>query len=138
MNTDSRPQVAHVHQLIQNLDRQDWAAVEALVHPEVRSHVGPMEMDLQAWLAMGKAFYAAFPDARHEVQDTIADGDRVVVRSRWRGTQRGAFQGLPATGRSATMSVITIDRVVDGRIVEHWGLFDVASLMQQLGVGPGA
>ena len=51
---------------------------------------------------------------------------------------QGAFQGIPATGRAVTIDMVMIERVVDGRIVEHFAFFDAMALMQQLGVMPGA
>jgi C-1 hydroxylase len=52
------------------------------------------------------------------------------------GTHMGPFMGVPATGRSFRIDVIDIVRVVDGRIVEHWGVADRLSIAQQLGVVP--
>jgi len=48
----------------------------------------------------------------------------------------GNFQGLPATGRSVTIAVMHIDRLVDGKVVEHWGQGDQAGMMRQLGIIP--
>ncbi len=44
--------------------------------------------------------------------------------------------GMPATGKRITVSGIWIDRIVDGRIIERWGLLDTMSTMQQLGLIP--
>lgn len=79
---------------------------------------------------------AAFPDLRFGVQDVIAEGDRVVCRMRFSGTQRGPFAGHAPSGRTATVDVIDIFRVVDGRIAEHWGVLDHLGLLQQLGARP--
>ena len=81
--------------------------------------------------------HSAFPDLRATVEDEIADGDKVVVRSTWRGTHQGEFQGIPATGKQVSFPVIDIVRFENGKAVEHWGLVDAMSLMQQLGAIPG-
>jgi steroid delta-isomerase-like uncharacterized protein len=76
----------------------------------------------------------AFPDFHVTLEDLIADEHKVVVRLTARGTQRGAFMGVPATGKSATWMGIRIFRLVNGKIVEHWGVWDSLGMMQQLGM----
>jgi hypothetical protein len=49
-------------------------------------------------------------------------------------THLGEFQGLPPTGKQISLSIMHIDRVEDGKIVEHWGQGDALGLMQQLGI----
>jgi predicted ester cyclase len=66
----------------------------------------------------------------------VAQDDLVVFMTTWRGTQTGAFMGIPPTGKQVAWKVFDTIRVVDGKCVEHWGLMDQMSLMQQLGVIP--
>ncbi|HEX5087814.1 MAG TPA: ester cyclase [Nocardioides sp.] len=80
---------------------------------------------------------AAFPDWHMAVQDMIASGDKTVARVRVSGTQSGEFIGIPATGASADVELIDIMRFDPaGLVCEHWGVADMLSLMQQLGVVP--
>ena len=80
---------------------------------------------------------AAFPDLRLAVEDVIADGGKVVARVRYTGTQQGEFQGMPATGRAVDVQLIDIFAfAADGRAREHWGVIDLMTIMQQLGVAP--
>jgi predicted ester cyclase len=79
-------------------------------------------------------FRVAFPDFHYTIEDEVAVGDRLVHRLTAKGTQKGEFQGVPATGKQATWSEIHIGRVVDGKVVEHWGLGDQMGMMQQLGL----
>jgi predicted ester cyclase len=81
-------------------------------------------------------FRAAFPDFRYTIEDEIVSGDRLVHRLSGKGTQKGEFQGVPATGKQATWSEIHIGRLVNGKVVEHWGLEDQLGMMQQLGLVP--
>jgi steroid delta-isomerase-like uncharacterized protein len=83
-------------------------------------------------------FRSAFPDMRMDVQDMVAEGDKVACRVISRMTHRGDFQGIPATGRQVTLSVIDILRFVNGKMAERWGEFDSLGLMQQLGAVPTA
>ena len=79
---------------------------------------------------------AAFPDFKYTVEDTISEGDKVVVRLTARGTHQGAFAGLPATGKAATWAEIHICDMADGKMVEHWVVQDQLGMLQQLGVIP--
>ncbi|MEV5311432.1 ester cyclase [Streptomyces sp. NPDC052610] len=76
----------------------------------------------------------AFPDLRVEVEDLIAEGDRVVVRNTVTGTHQGEYRGLPPTGASVRYDEIFVFRFTDGRIAEIWGVVDVLSQLRQLGV----
>ena len=79
---------------------------------------------------------AAFPDFKYTPEDSIAEGDRVVLRLTARGTMKGAFAGMPATGKQATWSETHTARVVGGKLVEHWADIDRLGMLQQLGVIP--
>ena len=79
------------------------------------------------------AFRAAFPDLRSTVDDIIADGDRVVVRTTLRATHLGTFRGIAATGNPIEVEGISIFRVAGGKLVERRGLTDNLGLLRQLG-----
>ena len=78
-----------------------------------------------------------FPDLHLEIQAIVTKGDTVWARIRARGTNTGSLWGRPATGASMDITVIDIARVVDGRLVEHWGVADRLGMLQQLGLTPG-
>jgi predicted ester cyclase len=81
-------------------------------------------------------FHGAFPDFKITIDDIIAEGDKVVVRSTWSGTHKGEFMGIAPTGKSASFGVIDAIRIAGGKVVEHWGQMDNLRMMQQLGVIP--
>ncbi len=81
-------------------------------------------------------FRTAFPDLHVTVEDMIAEGDKVVSRTTARGTHKGELMGIAPTGKQVTVAEIRIHRIAGGKIVEHWGIVDKLSLMQQLGVVP--
>ena len=84
-----------------------------------------------------RMYRAAFPDLRFDPQDVIASGDKVVVRVRATGTNTGDFMGMPATAKSMDIQLVDIVRFDDdGLGREHWGVADVMTMMQQLGVVP--
>lgn len=81
-------------------------------------------------------FSAAVPDAHYTIEDMIAEGDKVVLRSTIRGTQMGPLPGIPPTGKPFRLTTIDIFRLQDGKIVEHWDAADQLGMLQQLGVIP--
>jgi steroid delta-isomerase-like uncharacterized protein len=83
-----------------------------------------------------RSFRAAFPDFKFDIQDIVAEGDKVVVRWDAGGTHRGTFQGIPATNKYGGVSGISIVRIRDGKIIEGWQELDSLGLMQGLGVLP--
>src|SRR5262249_36887257 len=81
-----------------------------------------------------KGWHQAFPDLAIIPEKLIAEGDLVTIYWIARGTNTGTGNGLPATGKKAEQSGITIWRIVNGKIKEEWSAFDQLSLMQQLGL----
>jgi predicted ester cyclase len=80
---------------------------------------------------------AAFPDWHMTVEDLIAGGDKTVARVTVTGTHKGEFMGIPPTGTRAEVQLIDIMRFDGaGLVSEHWGVADMLSLLQQLGVVP--
>ena len=77
--------------------------------------------------------HAATPDMAFTMEDAVESGDTIWVRVRARGTATGPFFG-PPSGRAVELTVIDVARIVDGRIVEHWGVPDRFALLAQTGV----
>lgn len=114
------------------------AVRDSFLSPEYRGHAAgnPEPMHREAWTAWFNGFRAAFPDARFTVEDMVAEGDRVAARLTMRGTHQGPLQGMPATGRSVTVTGISIERIANGRIVEGWSENDALGMLGQLGALP--
>jgi steroid delta-isomerase-like uncharacterized protein len=74
----------------------------------------------------------SFPDWNEQLDDIIAEGDKVVIRFTSMGTQKGEFAGIPPTGKKVTIREVAIFRLVDGKITEQWGMPDVHGLLEQL------
>ena len=77
----------------------------------------------------------AFPDFQATVEELLEDGDKVIARVRFSGTHQGEFMGIPSTGRQFDIVAIDILEFRDGLAVAHWGVMDMAGMMEQLGVG---
>jgi steroid delta-isomerase-like uncharacterized protein len=75
----------------------------------------------------------AFPDLAFDVEEMVAEGDRVVARWTMTGTQFGPLFAIAATGRGVAVRGITIFRINDGRWAETWGSWDMPHMLSQLG-----
>ena len=75
----------------------------------------------------------AFPDFDADIQWQSASGDLVTTYKIYRGTQKGAFIGSAPTGLSVEFETVDVMRVVEGKIVEHWGVGNLLKAMTQLG-----
>lgn len=119
------------------MDEKDFSAIRELIAPEFSAVMGgnpPMSPD--EWAGMGELMYAAFPDGRHEIHETLEIDDRVVLRGSFSGTHTGDFMGLPPTGHGITITFLNLDRFADGKLLEHRAEVDMLGLMQQLGAIP--
>lgn len=81
-------------------------------------------------------FIEAFPDQNIVADDMIIKEDKIVARWTLQATHKGTFMGTPATGRQIVMTGIDIERIVDGRIAEHWGGEDMLGVLEQIGAVP--
>ena len=126
---------AHIRRLIEEVYNKgdldavaEVASADIVIHSasdEIRGHEGA-----KAYVA---ALRAGFPNLRITVEDQVAEGDLVVTRWVARGTHRGAFQGVPATGRDVVVAGTDIDRIAGGKVAECWAHVDELGLMRQLG-----
>jgi len=111
---------------------------DGLADDFVDHETGPgMEPTKDGTRQLFTALVASYPDLRFEPEDILESGDKVVVRSRVTGTNKNDFMGMPATGKPIDIQAIDIVRFGnDGLVHEHWGVMDMLSLMQQIGVIP--
>ena len=113
----------------------DRAAFDELMAPDFINHSAPPGTPAGAegmWNTFSQVLRPAFPDLVVEIEDQLADGDRVVTRKTIRATHMAPLMGIPATGRQVTINVIDIVRLVDGRYAEHWGVNTLAAVVAQL------
>jgi predicted ester cyclase len=84
------------------------------------------------------SYFNAFPDLHCNIDELIAEGDRVFCRSMITGTHDGEYKGIPPTGRHVSAESAEVFRIVDGRFAGYWCLTNVAMLMRQLTEEPVA
>jgi predicted ester cyclase len=90
--------------------------------------------NLAAYKDFVREVHEAFPDLRYELEDQIAEDDRVMTRNVATGTHKGVLMGLQPTNKRAQWAGISIDRIEQGKIVENWVSWDMMGMLQQLGV----
>jgi predicted ester cyclase len=96
--------------------------------------LGTTTLDWEGFKNFGKAFLTAFPDGRHVFDHVVADGENVATIGTYQGTHRGEMQGIAPTNRPLKLSVMHLDRLKKGKIVEHRGLANEKDFMRQLGI----
>ena len=91
---------------------------------------------LKACRGFTAPFVEAFPDLRLTTEDSAAEGDTVAARVAFRRNHRGEFQGIPRTDKEVNFTSMEFNRVVDGKVEEHWVEIDLLGLMGQVGALP--
>jgi steroid delta-isomerase-like uncharacterized protein len=113
----------------------DVAFLDEITAPNFVSHDrGNPTQDRDGVKQIVAAIKAAFPDVQFTADDVLAEGDRVAARFTMKGTQKGDFMGVPATGKAIVVTGIDIVRFENGKAVEHWHEWSGIELLQQLGV----
>ena len=109
----------------------EFVAEDAVDHDPLPGTEGlPILEGLGKFLDMRRQ---AFPDFKYTIEDVLAEGDKVFGRLTMHGTHTGAFLGHAPSGVQAEMKVMTLVRLQDGKVMEHWGRPDMMSLLRQIG-----
>ena len=129
---------ATMRKTYERINAGDVAGFGRLLADDFVEHQGMPAVPTKAGtLEFFRLLLATFPDWHMAVEDLIAGGDKAVARVTVTGTQKGAFMGVPPTGTRVSVQIIDIMRFDGaGLVCEHWGVADMLSLMQQLGVVP--
>jgi steroid delta-isomerase-like uncharacterized protein len=124
---------------VMNAHRVD--AADDLITPDRPDHDPNLPPEFtegrEGFKRLFRMFIDAFPDLSFRNEHMVAEGDLVAAHNVMAGTHQGPFMGIPATGKSFSVPASDVCRFTDdGLIAEHWGVFDMGSLMRQLGVTP--
>ncbi|MBI5650993.1 MAG: ester cyclase [Chloroflexi bacterium] len=111
----------------------DMTAIDELLAENFVDHVDfdrpwDREQYKQAWTQVR----VIFPDLHGTIENLIAERDMVAGWITFRGTHKGELWGIPPTGRQVVYRQFVHQRIVDGKIVDNWGLADFASVRRQL------
>jgi steroid delta-isomerase-like uncharacterized protein len=116
------------------LQARDPAVVDEFFSRDFVSHNNPpgFPPGVEGVKRFFTTFRDAFPDIEVEIDELVADGERVAVATTFTGTHQGELMGVAPTGRRVSVTGIDVVRVAGGKIVEHRGLTDIVGLMRQL------
>jgi len=123
---------------IDRMNKHDLSAIDEMfdasyVDHETMPGIPPTRDGMKQMFQM---FLKAFPDMQMKVEHLVADGDFAVVHITTTGTNKGEMMGMPATNKAVKVGEMHLVRIANGRFVEHWGVEDTMTMMQQLGVMP--
>lgn len=115
----------------------DEGALERYLHPRVVQHGSANQQPLgpEGSRRFIQEMREAFPDMHFDLEDVVAEGDRVVVRWSGEGTHQGPLLGLPPSGRSVELEGMSEHRLKNGRIAETWTQWDTLGVLRQLDAG---
>jgi steroid delta-isomerase-like uncharacterized protein len=116
-----------------NLGVIDELLADDFVEHEEFPGIEPNREGVKQFFAL---FRSAFSDLRLEAHEVVAEGDLVCARGSLSGTHDGDFMGMPPTGKHVEVFGFDMVRFRDGLGTEHWGVFDMMAMMQQLGALP--
>lgn len=137
MTTESNKQV--MSRFLEFINTASEALADELISPDAVFHV-PGRADPvkgpEGYLEIIAMMRSGFPDIQWSLEETIAEGDKVAARFIMRGTHKGPFFGVPATGRAIQVQAMNIYRLSDGKFVEERGQPDLLGLLQQIGAIP--
>ena len=122
--------------------KKDWTAVRASMAPgfqydEVPTHRKSRGVDKAVAVMQGWA--AAFPDSKATFHSAVVSGNTVVVEVTWKGTHRGPLETpsghIAATGKPIKLRACQVVEIAGGKAKSMRQYFDMATMLQQLGVG---
>jgi predicted ester cyclase len=117
----------------ESYNRKDLdASWESYISAALVNHAMGGGHDGESWRETDKGFFVGFSDLTLTILDQLAEGDKVATRYVMGGTHDGEFFGIPATGRTASLTCTSVDRVHDGKIAEHWADLDFTGFIQRL------
>jgi len=114
---------------------RDFVAPNAWNH-EVGDEPVPAGRSPEYFANLVHIYREAFPDFQVEIQNQVAEDDRVVTCLRLKGTQQKPLLGIPSRGKAMDVEGIRIDRFVGDKIAESWFQWDSVGMLRQLGVLP--
>lgn len=127
---------AIIGELVDAWNRNDLAGLTAHWAPGMVHHGRDGVLDAATVASEMSRFMSAFQEIRMEVHSVIAEGDLVSTRFTVHARHTGAYLGVPPTGRVVHCALMGQLRIVDGKVVEHWGVADGLHLLQQIGLLP--
>ena len=127
---------ATVRRLYDSLNAGDLTALADTLADDVVEHeeLPGLTPDKEGVIQFFKGCMEAIDGFRMNVEEIIAEGDRVSVRATASGKHTGEFMGIPASGAQLNVGLADYFRVEGGKVKEHWGVMDTGAMLMQMGV----
>jgi steroid delta-isomerase-like uncharacterized protein len=128
---------AIVNRMWEAWNKRDFEAWKGMHAPEYLYYSpsnSAKPLSIEETIEMGKTFFVGFPDAISSVEEVATCGDKAISRWIMKGTHKGEFAGIPATGNKIECSGIMVTRIENGKVVEDKEEWDMLTFMQQLGM----
>ena len=123
-----------VHKFYEVFNTGDLDLADEVVAVDYDNHSVPgQRLGLKGFKQAVRSFRTAFPDLKIMIEEELAEGDIVATRTLNRGTHKGEFEGIAATGKPVTWATHAFFRIAGGKIQEAWGQWDHLGLLEQLG-----
>jgi len=135
MSVQNKTAVRRLFEEVWNEGNRD--AAHEILSPDFVGHFIPEGLPAgpEGFVMYVGAYRAAFPNLNMQIEDIVAEGDRVAVRISCRGTHTGPLLDIPPTGKDMLLGAMIFMRFDEnGRYAEGWGEHDKLSLLEQLGV----
>lgn len=130
-----------MHRFVEFINTANEQLAEELVSPNAIFYVPGQPEPMRGpagYLAIIEMMRSGFPDIQWTLEDMVAEDDKVAARFTMRGTHKGAFFGVPATGKVIEVTAMNFYRFTNRQIVEEYGQPDMLGLLQQIGAIPAA
>ena len=126
---------AIIRKVIGAVNNKNLASLDELIATDFVYHTSTQRIQGLEIMKQGvREELRSFPDLHVTIKDIMAEGEKVWVRLRETATHKAPFRGLAPTGEKLTYTVMTIWRIVQGKIEEGWGVYDQMDFLRKLGV----
>ena len=117
---------------------RDITAVDQFYSPDLVTHSpnDPQDGNIDSLKEFATEAFEAFPDLHIAIDDLVAEGAKAVKHWTCRGTHKGEFMRIPATGKKLVFTEMEIFRFENEKVMETWEIMDLLGMLQQLGVIP--
>jgi len=119
---------------IEEIEKGNYEAWDEICSPEFVFHIAGISMNLEEHKQGNRPLLVAFPDIKHEINDIVAEADKIIIRATLTGTHEGEYMGIPPTGNKINYTAMVEARFSEGKVVEAWCVADLLTFMEQLGL----
>ena len=132
MSSSLEENKALVRRFFAAVESGDFRVFDEIVTQDYNDHLAGQGRGRETLKQYFAGLHSAFADLKLPISRIVAEGDQVAVLNAVRGTHKGDFAGLKATGREINVMAFQLYRIESGQLAEHWEVADFALIMRQL------